>query len=333
VVAVSLKKVSHIRKVLESVLATKYPRDRMEVLVVDGLSGDGTREVVTGLAATEHIVRLVDNPKRVTPAALNIGVSEAKGDIIVRMDAHTTYSSDYVERCVDALVRTGADNVGGPCVVVPSEPTLFGRAFATALSHPFGVGNARYKLGISKPTEVDVVPFGCMWRRRMLELGPFDERYARSEDLEFSARIRADGGKLVLLPAIRSYYHARSRFGAFLRHSLSNGYWVLYPLSFSRLPNRWRHYAPIVFLWTLGLPALLSVWWRPAILITALAAGAHIAVNVAASIEAAARRKDFALAIALPPAFAILHLAYGLGSTWGLLRAIERRVARLLRRS
>ena len=208
------REVDVIAGVLASVIATDYPHDRLEVLVVDGMSDDGTRAIVGEVAAGQPLVRLLDNPKRVIPAALNIGIALARGEIIVRMDAHTRYPPEYIRRCVEGLLATGADNVGGPCLTLPREQTLAAQAFATVLSHPFGVGNALYKLGISKPIEVDAVPFGCMWRKRMLEIGPYDERIARSEDFGFNIRLRARGGRLVLLPDITSYYYARSPTGA-----------------------------------------------------------------------------------------------------------------------
>jgi succinoglycan biosynthesis protein ExoA len=318
-----------IRRVVESVLATDYDRGRLEVIVVDGLSDDGTREIVAELAAADPRLRLLDNPGRVIPSALNRALGAARGEIIVRMDAHTTYPPDYVRRCVEGLVSTGADNVGGVCITRPREPTLRAHAFATALSHRFGIGNARYKLGITAPTEVDAVPFGCMWRRTMLELGPYDERVARSEDFDFNRRLRARGGRLLLLPEITSYYHARSRWGEFLRHSVSNGFWVAYPMAFVPFRGSWRHYVPLMFLLALAIPALLALRWRWALVPLAAVAGAYLLAALAAAVHAAVRERRLALAGLLPLVFPALHLAYGAGTAWGLVRVAAVRAAGL----
>jgi glycosyltransferase involved in cell wall biosynthesis len=310
-----------IGAVLESLLQTDYDRNRLDVLVVDGMSDDGTREIVARVAAREPRVRMLDNPKRVIPAALNTAIALAQGEVILRMDAHTTYPPEYIRRCVEGLLQTGADNVGGPCITLPRAPTLAALAFATAVSHPFGVGNAHYKLGISRPIEVDAVPFGCMWRRRMLEIGPYDERIARSEDFGFNARLRARGGRLMLLPGITSFYHPRSRLGPFIRHSFSNGYWVSYPLAFGEFPVSWRHYVPLVFVLALVAPLLMGRVWPPAVWLAGSVAVAYTIAAVAAAIHAARRASTPALGLVMAPVFLLLHVTYGIGTAVGLARA------------
>jgi len=316
-----------IRDVIGSAVATEYDAEQIEVLVLDGMSGDGTREIVAELAAGDARVRLIDNPGRVIPTALNRGLAEARGEIIVRMDAHTIYPPEYIGRCVEGLLRTGADNVGGACLTRPRDGTLRAHAFATAVSHPFGIGNAAYKLGITEPLEVDAVPFGCMWRRTMLELGPYDERVARSEDFDFNRRLRARGGRLMLLPEITSYYHARSRWGEFLRHSLSNGFWISYPLAFVPFKGSWRHYVPLVFLLSLVGASLLAFRHPWGVLLLQAVAGSYLLAALAASVHAARRERRPALTLLLPVVFATLHLAYGAATAWGLLGAAVRRAA------
>jgi glycosyltransferase involved in cell wall biosynthesis len=316
-----------IGAVLDSLLQTDYQQDRLEILVMDGMSDDGTREIVAKVAARESRIRLLDNPKRVIPAALNLGIAMARGAVIVRMDAHTTYPADYIRRCVEGLLTTGADNVGGACVTVPREPTLLALAMATALSHPFGVGNAHYKLGVSEPLEVDAVPFGCMWRRKMLEIGPYDERIARSEDFGFNARLRARGGRMLLLPGITSFYQARSRLGPFIRHSFSNGYWVSYPLAFGDFRASWRHYVPLIFVLGLTLPSLAGLYRPSAMWVSGSGAAAYLVAAIVAGIYGARRTSSPALALVLPPVFLLLHLTYGIGTAVGLVRAGWHRLA------
>ena len=132
---------------LDSVLRDGFPLDRLEVLVVDGGSGDGTRDIVEEYSARFPCVRLLDNPRRAVPSALNIGIARASGDVIMRMDAHAELERGYIAGCLAALDEHNADNVGGIWKIVPRSPTAIGRAVVKALSHPFGVGNARYRLG------------------------------------------------------------------------------------------------------------------------------------------------------------------------------------------
>ena len=318
----------YIRQVVDSALQNEYPGRLEQVLVVDGMSDDGTRAIVAEVSQENPSVRLVDNPRRIIPAALNIGLAAATGDVVVRMDGHTTYPAGYIERCVTGLLETGADNVGGACHVVPGEPSLKGRAFAQALSHVFGVGNAHYKLGITEPMVVDAVPFGCMWKRRWTGLGPYDERFARSEDIEFSARLRAGGGVMMLLPDVHSYYHSRDSLGPFLSHSWSNGMWITYPLAFALPPNSWRHYIPLAFVSSLLFPLTVALWWPGAAAVAGVSAVAYGVADLTASTHVAIRNKSLALGATMLPVFAALHLTYGIGSLWGIVRAVAHRVYR-----
>src|SRR5690348_3576399 len=149
---------------LDSIEANDFPHDRLEVLVVDGMSDDGTRDMVAQYTRRDTRIHLLDNPRRITPAALNIGIAAAKGDIIMRMDAHNAYPSNYISTLVTWLVDTGADNVGGAWITRPANTTRRARAIAAALAHPFGVGNAHFRLGVREPRWVDTVPFGCYRR-------------------------------------------------------------------------------------------------------------------------------------------------------------------------
>ena len=141
----------YIAKALASILANDYPQDSLEVLVIDGMSIDGTREIVASLARKYPFIKLLDNPKRITPAALNIGITQARGDIIIRVDAHSTYPPNYLSSLVAWQEKAEADNVGGVWRILPGSDTPMARAIAVGLAHPFGVGNAYYRIGASAP--------------------------------------------------------------------------------------------------------------------------------------------------------------------------------------
>lgn len=251
---------------LESIQRSNYPADRWEVIVADGLSDDGTREVVTRFCQKDTRLRMVDNPERITPVALNRAIEAARGDVIVRLDAHAEMASDYIAACVAALEATGAANAGGVRIELPQDPGLFAEAIVAALTSRFGVGNARYRLGASEPGWVDTVFGGC-WRREVFErIGKFNPRLVRSQDIEFNQRVRRAGGGIWMTPDAVTYYYTRSRLGLFLRHNWINGIWSVLPFAYSDvIPVRLRHLTPLALvLSTLVLMTLMGVWkWAP----------------------------------------------------------------------
>lgn len=315
-----------IEACLDSILAADYPADRMEVLVVDGLSRDGTREVVARYADRDERVRRLDNPDRHTPAALNRGLAEARGEVILRMDAHTVYPSDYIRRCVEGLERHDAENVGGVWEIRPTDDTVVGRALAAVYGHPFGVGDARYRTGVDRPREVDTVPFGC-WPRAVFErLGGFDERLLRTQDLEFNLRLKRAGGRIVLDPAIRSHYLARSTLREDLPHRARSGFWTLYALRFGNRSFSRRHLVPLAAV-TLGLALSAAALAGSAAAGAALAGlvAVYLALDLLSAGQIALERGP-AVGLAATAIFPALHASYGLGQLAGLAGAAGARL-------
>ena len=146
---------------LDSIISSDYPKDRLEVFVVDGMSEDGTRKILDGYTARHNFIMMLENKRKTTPCAFNLGIKNAHGDIIIIMGMHATYDSDYITKCVKYLQEYDADNVGGVMVTVPRDDTLMGKAIAQALSHKFGVGNSMFRTGAKKPVYVDTVFGGC----------------------------------------------------------------------------------------------------------------------------------------------------------------------------
>lgn len=315
---------------LDSILANDYPCDRLEVLVADGMSEDGTRAIVERFARKHPFIRWVENPRKIQAAALNIGIAQARGDIIMRLDAHSTYHAQYVSRCVKALIQYGADNVGGVWKVFPRRDNIVERAVARSLTHPFGIGNATYRFARQgQPRWVDTVPFFCMTREGLRRLGPFSERVGPSEDMEFSNRLRKAGGRILLVPDIICYYYARSDPKSFLKHNWRNGLWTMLPFSqSSSLPVAWRHLVPLAFVLSLGLSGGLALMGAGGGWLLLAIAGAYGLVNLAASVQVAWRERDLRYLGLMPLVFAALHLSYGLGSLWGLVQVLGRRRAR-----
>jgi glycosyltransferase involved in cell wall biosynthesis len=219
-----LNEEGYIAGCLDSILASDYPKDRLEILVADGRSSDRTREIVAPYVTRHASVTLLDNPAGTTPAALNVAVRAASGDVIIRMDAHVTYPPEYIRRLVRGLEESGADNVGGVLETVPAEDTAVARAIAIGMSHRFGVGNSHFRVGSTKAREVDTVAFGCFRRDVFVRAGLFDEELIRNQDDEFNFRLISRGGRVLLLPEVSCRYFARRSLAHLSRMYYQYGY-------------------------------------------------------------------------------------------------------------
>jgi glycosyltransferase involved in cell wall biosynthesis len=315
----------YIRECLDSVLANGFPRERLEILVVDGESEDETRAIVAEYARRFPCVRLLRNPQRIVPTALNLGIRVARGQVIMRMDAHATYAGGYIERCVAALREHRADNVGGVWVISPKGSNPVAEAIAVTLSHPFGIGDAQYRLGVGRPMEVDTVPFGCYRRELFDRIGLFDENLRRGQDMEFNLRLRAAGGRILLVPGVVCHYHPRATLPTFLRHNFWNGVWVFYPMRFGRVAFTLRHVIPGLFVGLLLLTGATGVLWPRLWTVTLVTAGVYAMASLVSSLLVARARRRWYLGILLPVGFAALHLAYGMGTLVGVCRILGRR--------
>ena len=309
---------NYIGRALESILANDYPQSHLEVLVIDGMSTDGTRKIIAEFARVHPFIKLLDNPRRITPAALNIGIAQARGDIIIRVDAHSTYPPDYFSSLVAWQEKTGADNVGGLWRILPGSATPMARAIAVGLAHPFGVGNAYYRIGASEPRWVDTVPFGCYRREVFARLGLFDEDHVRTEDDEFNLRLRKNGGRTLLVPDIIIDYYARDSLSKIWRIYYYYGYFK--PLVARKLGGvlSLRHLIPALLVFTLAVSFLLSRWFPALGLLGFLILLAYFVADVSFA-WLAGRRQGLALTACLALVFPTLHFSYGLGFLKGLL--------------
>src|SRR5213082_1370237 len=303
----------YIGPCLDSLIRCDYPKERLEVLVCDGLSEDGTRDVVAGYAARHSFIRLVDNPRRITPCAMNAGIREAHGDVIMPMGAHAVYSASYISRLVAALEETGADNVGGVLVTLPANETALARALAVGLSHPFGVGNSYFRIGAAERRLVDTVPFGCYRRAVFDRIGVFDEDLVRNQDDELNARLLKQGGRIMLIPEVVSHYYARGSLGQVARMFYQYGYFK--PLAAWKVGQIMtvRQLVPALFVAALAANGARAPWFGLARLAFAGIVGAYAAAAVA-SAAMAVRKHGLRCAAALLVVFPVLHISYGLGS-------------------
>ena len=231
---------------LDSIIEDKDLHTEMEILVVDGRSKDKTREIVSQYKEKYDFIHLVDNPKLTAAAALNTGIRKAKSDVIIRLDAHTTYSKDYIKKCLEYLEKYDAANVGGIIKTLPRNDTLIAKAIALSISHIFGVGGSFFRIGNKETRYADTVPFGCFKREIFNKIGYFNEHQPRNEDIEFNARIRKAGEKIILSPDIVSYYYAKGTLKDFWKHNFDNGYKVTNPIESCMKFHSLRHVVPLI---------------------------------------------------------------------------------------
>jgi glycosyltransferase involved in cell wall biosynthesis len=306
-----LNEEGYIEECLRSVLAQDYPKDRMEILVVDGMSIDATREIIAKVAAEDPRIRVIDNPDRIQSAGMNRAIKQAKGDVIVRMDVHCEYQYDYVSQCIKVLERTGADNVGGAARA--KAKGLFQRALCAALDSPLGVGNAKYRNADAEGF-VDTVCFGAFRRRVFETVGMFDPRAITNEDAEINQRILEAGGKIYLSRDIVVHYFPRESYRALAKQYFKYGKGRARTLlKLGKFPTL-RPVLP--FLMTAG-GALLAATssFHP---FTLPAFGAYALVTGVEAIRVG-RKAGLAAIPIVWGIFPVLHVSHGLGFAVGLV--------------
>lgn len=308
----------YISKCLDSIIAQDYSKDELDVLVVDGMSKDGTREIVKEYIQKCPFMKLLDNPRKVVPTALNIGIKEAKGEIIMPMGAHSVYDKNYISKCIKYLKKYNVDNVGGILVTLPGASTILAKSIASVLSHPFGVGNSYFRIGSKKPRFVDTVPFGCYKREVFEKIGLCDEELIRNQDDEFNFRLARNGGKILLIPEIVSYYYARSKLSQVWRQYFQYGYFkVRVAQKIGAIPS-WRQLIPAIFVGSLIFAAAISFFTKFFLWVFLFVIGLYTVTNFLFSLSISIKKKEFALLPFLMVSFTTLHFSYGFGYLRGI---------------
>jgi succinoglycan biosynthesis protein ExoA len=306
-----------IARSLQAVLTQDYPPDLLEVIVADGLSTDGTPQIVASFQPDHPNLRLIDNRKRIVATGLNLAVSQARGDVLVRVDGHCEVAPDYVRRCVEHLRLDGVQGVGGPLETIGDDSVA--RAIALAMSSWFGVGGSPFRTRHGETRLVDTVAFPAYRRTAVERAGHFDEELVRNQDDEYNYRLRKGGAKLLLAADVRCRYFSRSNFRSLWRQYFQYGYWKVRVLQKHPRQMRWRQFAPPAFAAAVlgGLVfAPFSRWGR----LWLLALSVLYALAMTLGSLGAAHRGGWRLLPLLPPAFATLHFAYGSGFLAGLCR-------------
>jgi glycosyltransferase involved in cell wall biosynthesis len=307
---------AHIGKCIDSVLAQDYPADRLEIIIVDGDSDDRSAEV---LAAYGTRLRVLHNPSRIVPTAMNIGIRDAGGEIIARVDAHTLLAADYIRTGVETLQRTGADNVGGPMHAVGGG--RFGDAVARAMASRFGIG--AYFHFATEDREVDTVYMGMYPRAVFERIGLFDEELVRNQDDELNYRLRKAGGRIFITTRMRSRYQNRQSLKTLARQFFQYGLWKIRVLQKHPRQMSLRQFVPPLFVLSLVVSGLLVPWLRPArwLWVAIIAGYASALAAVSAGVARRHRWRDLLLLVV---AFATMHVSWGSGFLFGLLRFADR---------
>lgn len=316
---------AYIERSLGSLLSQDYPRERIEILVVDGMSDDDTLQKVEEIVEqtcytvpaplSVPIIKILVNPQRIAPTAFNLGLQEANGEIIIIVGGHSELEPNYVSNCVATLRETGADCVGGPMLTVGETPVA--RAIALAQSAKFGVGGVAFRSGRIKPGYVDTVAFGAYRRDVFERVGVFDEELVRNQDDELNFRLTQAGGKIWLDPSICSTYYSRASLFKLWRQYYQYGLYKVLVIQKRGAVPAMRHLVPATFVLALCANLILTLLARRP-RVGLLVAGPYALANFGASFWTA--RSDWKSLPVLPAAFFTLHFAYGLGFLAGLWR-------------
>ena len=313
----------YIDRCLESILAQEYPHERLELLIADGMSDDGTREIVTDFIRQNPSlsIRMVDNGGRIVATGLNAAMRHAHGEIIVRVDGHCEIASDYIKQCVAHLINDGVDGVGGSMETI-GETQLAG-TISLAMSSVFGVGDSAFRTVTGKTMLVDSVPFPAYTRAVMERAGLYDEELVRNQDDEYNYRLRKLGAKILLADDVHSRYYSRSSLRSLWRQYYQYGYYKVRVMQKHPLQMRPRQFIPALLVVAL-LAGLLSslaspwgFWWFVLIL------ASYLTANLLASILVA-QRYGWQHFPRLPFVFSILHFSYGSGFLVGLVKFANR---------
>ena len=316
----------YIQECIESILRQDYPKDDLEVFFVDGMSRDRTRELIEPYIKQYPFMHLLDNPHKIVPYALNIGISASHGDVIIRFDGHATYESNYFSTLVRWLKELKADNVGAVCHTDVLRKTPKTCAIREVLSNRFGVGNSVFRTGIDTVQEVDTVPFGC-WRRDVFDkYGLFDPRLVRNQDIEYNKRILHHGGKIFIVPDTFCTYFARESYRALAKNNFGNGMWNILTVHYTHLISSLslRHFIPLLFLLSLILPVIASLIWAPFIYVARLSLTSYLLAMGTISLYLSLKKHLQFRYLLLT--FTVLHFSYGLGSLSGIVYLLYQRL-------
>ena len=309
----------YIAKCVDSLLQQDYPTEKMEWIFVDGCSKDHTVGILKEYQNKyPNLIKILDNPQKIVPYAMNIGIAASAGKYIVRLDAHADYATDYISKCVYYLENTDAENVGG--VADTKANGFMGGAIAKMLSSKFGVGNSQFRTN-GESGYVDTVPFGAFKREVFSKYGGYDERLVRNQDNEMNFRIRKNGGRIYLSDDIHLSYYCRDSIKGISDMARKNGMWNIITMKLCPGSMGWRHFIPFLFVMSvlgLGILGMVhSIFW----MLLGLELTLYLTLDLLFSARQASDAKEF---FTLAMLFPIFHVTYGFGSMIGITKLFSK---------
>jgi glycosyltransferase involved in cell wall biosynthesis len=306
-----------IGKCLNSIISQTYPKDKLELLVVDGMSSDKTREVVHEYGQMHSFIQLLENPRKVTPCAMNIGIRNSKGEVIILVNAHSILDRSFLKKSIEYLNKTHADAVGGMLNTINDEASIISQAIPLATDSIFGTGGRRYRSRIQEGFVKDTLPY-CAYRRELIDkIGLIDEDLVRDQDEEFNYRILKNGGKIYYTPNIKSYLFIRPSLKKLWRQHFQYGYFK--PLVVQKVGGlmTWRQAIPSLFVSSIVLTGILSFFTFYALVCFLFILGLYVIINFFFSFIQSVK-KEFKLLPFISVSFATLHVSYGMGYLKGI---------------
>jgi len=316
-----LNEEKYIAKCLDSIIESDYDKSKMEVLLVDGGSKDKTIQVIREYQKNYPFLKLLHNPKKIVPVAMNIGIRNATGEYIIRLDAHSSYPPNYFLKLIHWHRKLDADNVGGVIETQVKSESPTSLAIKNVLSDRLGVGSA-FRSGVHKIQEVDTVPFGCYKKEVFEKIGLYDERLVRNQDIELNKRLKRAGGKIYLVPDIRCTYYARETFKDLAKNNFENGRWNILTAYYTKTPSSlsFRHFVPLLFVLSLFFSLIFS-------LVDKRFLPLFLAIFLSYFIIILIRSWQIKQKTTLwhqITAFGVLHFSYGVGSLVGLIDVFKK---------
>lgn len=313
----------YIGKLLECLQSQIMDNISVEIIIVDGMSTDNTRKIVSDYIKKNSNIILLDNHELYVPYAMNLGINNSKGDIIIRMDAHSIYPNDYIQNLVYWSIELDAENVGCALQTLPANGTKSALAIAECMGHPFGVGTSVFRINKpDSPILVDTVPFGCFPRSLFEKIGTYDEDLVRNQDDEFNGRIILNDGKIFLVPGSVINYYGRSTFKSLL--IMFYQYGLFKPLVNIKLgrPSTVRQFAPVLFVLALCTLPIFLLAKSTLVFPVFFAISVYILLNFGFSLVISINVKAISVLIYSIFSFFIMHFGYGFGYIRGIIKYI-----------
>ena len=315
----------HIKSCLDSIVNSDFDKTNLEVLLVDGGSTDKTLEIISSYIKNYPYFKLLHNSKQIVPVAMNMGIKQAQGSYIIRLDAHASYPKDYLSKLIYWHKKLNADNVGGIWITETRIKTNTSNAIKNVLSDKLGVGSS-FRVGVDKIKEVDTVPFGCYKKEIFDKIGLYDERLVRNQDIELNKRLKKAGGKIYLVPDIKCVYFARETFKELAKNNFNNGLWNIltayYTESLSSLSL--RHFVPLMFILSIIFSFLLSFVFHWFFFVFVGILFIYLLIISIRSFQIKRQTSFFHQLMA----FLALHFSYGIGSLVGIFIVFKKKFVR-----